>query len=85
MDMMDTMEVRGNGQPFDPVGGITVAGYYYFLSGGPNQFGLYRHQLNNAHDLGTPPIADFGPSYDPMEVLIFILNDRRNIAEKSRR
>lgn len=76
-------EVKGNGQPFDPVGGITIAGYYYFLSGGPDRFELYRHELGNAHDLGGPSIMSFGPNYDPMEVLILILTDRRQIAMKS--
>lgn len=79
------MDVQGNGQPFDPIGGITIAGYYYFLSGGPDLFELYRHWWSDIpFDFSTPPIAAFTENYDPIEVLIVILTDRKNIAERSR-
>lgn len=66
---------------FNPWGGITIHGVYYFLGAGPDLHTLYRHIAGEAHsdDIGT-----YGNAFNPMEVLIDILNDRRELAQGRR-
>ena len=67
---------------FDPWQGTRLHGFYYFVGTFDDVYTLFRQREG---DEVLEPIGSFGPGFDPIEVFIEILEDRRQIAERERR